>query len=376
MRKLSVILLCLLLVLLPGCSKISQLHERLIVQGIGIDIVDGQYVVTMQVFDAINTGSAGEEEEALVVSAQGKSVLDAFTNITLQTGKEPLYSQNMVVILGEDTAKQGINKVLDFFIRYYEARPEVDVFVVKEDTALRLLRSKGENGKLIKAQDISTLAEGGELNASALQSTVRQVVAKLQNDTSDPHMLSLKMTERGEGVVVSADGTALFDNDVLAGYLGLEETQGAMLLLGKTVNGTQVIELSDMGNVTYALSGVKTAIKAGERDGRPVFYVDVQINANLFEIDREIREKLPSDAFDVMQTALEQRVKQLCEQALKTAILEKHCDIFDLGSRLWRQQPEAYRKLSGNWKEEMANSLFSVTVKAELKRVGQEVNPL
>ena len=52
-----------------GCSHITQLHERLVVQGIGVDLVDGQYIVTMQVFDELNSGSSGGEE-ALVVSAQ------------------------------------------------------------------------------------------------------------------------------------------------------------------------------------------------------------------------------------------------------------------------------------------------------------------
>ena len=70
MRKLIAILLCMSTVLFTGCSHITQLHERLVVQGIGVDLVDGQYIVTMQVFDALNSGSSGGEE-ALVVSAQG-----------------------------------------------------------------------------------------------------------------------------------------------------------------------------------------------------------------------------------------------------------------------------------------------------------------
>lgn len=373
-RKILSVLLCVVLVLLTGCTKVSQLHERLIVQAVGLDIVEGQYVVTMQVFDALNSGE-GEEDEALVVSAQGKSVLDAFTNITLQTGKEPLYSQNMVVILGEDTAKQGINKVMDFFIRYYEARPEVDVFVVK-DTAFKLLRSKGENGKLLKAQDISKLAESGALNASAIQSTIRQVVSMLQNETADPHMIALKMTERQDYEVVSVDGTAVFDEDVLVGYLGMEETQGAMMLLGSTINGAQVLELPDVGNVTYAISGVKSDIKVSVENNKPVYSIDVDVTANLFEIDHAIRDKLPSNSFDIMQAALEQRVKQLCQQAIKTTVMEYRCDIFNLGNRLWKQHPEYYRKVSDQWKQTMTESVFQVTVKAELKRVGQEVNPL
>ena len=58
----------------------------------------------------------------------------------------------------------------------------------------------------------------------------------LQSDTDDPRILALKLTERGEGFLVSADGTALFQDDKLVGYLDLDETQGAMMLQGKTTN--------------------------------------------------------------------------------------------------------------------------------------------
>lgn len=374
MRKLIAILLCMSTVLFTGCSHITQLHERLVVQGIGVDLVDGQYIVTMQVFDALNSGSSGGEE-ALVVSAQGKSVMDAFTNVTLQTGKEPLYSQNMAVVIGEETAKQGINQVIDFFIRYYEARPEVDIFVVK-DTALKLLRSKGENGKLIKAEDLSALAESGELNANAIPSTVRQIVSMLQSDTDDPRILALKLTERGEGFLVSADGTALFQDDKLVGYLDLDETQGAMMLQGKTTNGTQAMSLPDIGNVTYSFQGIDSEVEIKIEDQKPHITFKISAQANLFEIDHAVQDKLPSDAFEILKAALEQRIKQLCEQAIDTAIFEHHSDIFRLGSYLWQQHPEYYREVSGQWREAMADSTFHIEVKANIKRIGQEVNPL
>ena len=60
MRKLIAILLCMSTVLFMGCSHITQLHERLVVQGIGVDLVDGQYIVTMQVFDALNSETGNQ----------------------------------------------------------------------------------------------------------------------------------------------------------------------------------------------------------------------------------------------------------------------------------------------------------------------------
>ena len=51
--KACFLLFCFMLLLFtPGCSQVNQLNERLIVNGIGVDIEDGAYVVTMHVFDA------------------------------------------------------------------------------------------------------------------------------------------------------------------------------------------------------------------------------------------------------------------------------------------------------------------------------------
>lgn len=151
--KACFLLFCFMLLLFtPGCSQVNQLNERLIVNGIGVDIEDGAYVVTMHVFDAQRASAGGEEsQDIVVVTGRGRSVIDAFNAITLQSGKEPLFSQNLVLIVGEETAKSGMNNVIDFFIRYYETRPTVELFVAKERTAREVMNCNSD-GRLISAK--------------------------------------------------------------------------------------------------------------------------------------------------------------------------------------------------------------------------------
>ena len=44
-------------VLFTGCSHITQLHERLVVQGIGVDLVDGQYIAVSYTHLCVPTGT-------------------------------------------------------------------------------------------------------------------------------------------------------------------------------------------------------------------------------------------------------------------------------------------------------------------------------
>ena len=74
--KACFLLFCFMLLLFtPGCSQVNQLNERLIVNGIGVDIEDGAYVVTMHVFDAQRASAGGEEsQDIVVVTGRGRSV--------------------------------------------------------------------------------------------------------------------------------------------------------------------------------------------------------------------------------------------------------------------------------------------------------------
>ena len=48
--KACFLLFCFMLLLFtPGCSQVNQLNERLIVNGIGVDIEDGAYVVSVTI---------------------------------------------------------------------------------------------------------------------------------------------------------------------------------------------------------------------------------------------------------------------------------------------------------------------------------------
>ena len=60
--KTTIIMLIILITLpLSGCSETSQLHQKLIIQGIGVDQnEEGNYDVTIQAYDYQNSTSEGE----------------------------------------------------------------------------------------------------------------------------------------------------------------------------------------------------------------------------------------------------------------------------------------------------------------------------
>ena len=74
---------------------------------------------------AADPGEEGEE----VFTCQGASVLEALSNLSLSTGREPFYAHNYLVVFGRSCGEGGLDSAMDFFVRYYTTRPSVQVYL-------------------------------------------------------------------------------------------------------------------------------------------------------------------------------------------------------------------------------------------------------
>ena len=375
--KACFLLFCFMLLLFtPGCSQVNQLNERLIVNGIGVDIEDGACVVTMHVFDAQRASVGGEEsQDIVVVTGRGRSVIDAFNAITLQSGKEPLLSQNLVLIVGEETAKSGMNNVIDFFIRYYETRPTVELFVAKERTAREVMNCNSD-GRLISAKDIENLADSGKINAEQVHSDVLTLVNRLQDESSDGFMIALTMSGNEEEGIVYVNGTGVLKGDKLVGYLTLEETQGYLLMTGEAKSGTLVVSVEGIGNVSFSLIGGDSSIDAKVESGLPVFDVSIRADLDLYEIDGNIHQKYGLDMVERMEDAANQAIYDRCVQTTEKLLREYQSDIFRFGRRMLQSQPEYFKSKVQEWTGVYAQSTVNITVESDVRQEGQEINPL
>lgn len=376
--KACLLVLCMVLLLVaPGCSRVNQLNERLIVNGIGVDIEDGAYVVTTHVFDPEKASAGGEQSQDVVVATgRGRSVLDAFHSIILQSGKEPLYSQNLVLIVGEEVAKQGLNNVIDFFIRYYESRPSVALFVARGMSAREIMNSKNE-GDLITAKVIENLATSGQIATEESRSNILSLVNRMQDESSDGYMIALNMYEDGDGnAILYADGVGVLKGDKLAGYLTFEETIGFLLLTGDAENAIIVVPVEGVGNVSFSLTKADTTIEAKVENDLPVYDVSIHAQLDLYEIDGNLHQRYSLEVVDEMEKAAEKAIYDLCTQTAEKVIREYQSDIFRFGRRLMQAQPEYFKTKRDDWVSTYVQSTVRLSVAASIQREGEEINPL
>ena len=170
-RSLAGLLAVFLLFSLSACTKNAELQDELVIEAVGLDRQDEQILLTVQ---ALNTEEAASAEGApasgkmtAVYQAEGRTAEDALTQLILLTGKEPVYSHNRILLLGESICQDGtIGPAVDFFARSFQPRANV-LLAVAKGSARELLTANFSDG-VIPAQISEDILETGEENGLAL----------------------------------------------------------------------------------------------------------------------------------------------------------------------------------------------------------------
>ena len=354
---------------IAGCSNIEQLDDKMIIHGVGIDRVENTFELTIQQFSV--TGSNEKEEGAQVVKTKGNSLMDAFSDLSLQTGKTPMFSQNLVLAIGEETAYNGINDILDFFVRYYESRPTVKIIIVKGKAESVLSFKKDD--KLIMAKDIMAITESERINSKVMSSNIFQFAGALKNSTLDPIASIVSVERQNDEEILAANGTAVFKNDKLAGFIDTNSTRGALIINNRLNGGTEVIDVESVGKVSYSLEKSKSKVKFKLENGKPVYNIIIKINTNIYEIERDIKNQLPDNAFNLMEEALISRIKTITSQAIYKSIFEYNSDIFGFGQIALKSDKEYFRTVENNWDQAMKEAKYNIYVSVKIDDTGQGV---
>lgn len=354
---------------IAGCSNIEQLDDKMIIHGVGIDRVENTFELTIQQFSV--TGSNEKEEGAQVVKTKGNSLMDAFSDLSLQTGKTPMFSQNLVLAIGEETAYNGINDILDFFVRYYESRPTVKIIIVKGKAESVLSFKKDD--KLIMAKDIMAITESERINSKVMSSNIFQFVGALKNSTLDPIASIVSVERQNDEEILAANGTAVFKNDKLAGFIDTNSTRGALIINNRLNGGTEVIDVESVGKVSYSLAKSKSKVKFKLENGKPVYNIIIKINTNIYEIERDIKNQLPDSAFNLMEEALISRIKTITSQAIYKSIFEYNSDIFGFGQIALKSDKEYFITVENNWDQVMKEAKYNIDVSVKIDDTGQGV---
>lgn len=381
MKRIFAVCAVLLLALsLTGCDNEygddgREIRDRLIVQGIGVDRTADGYLLTLQAF---NTAVAGGQDDGMsgnvtkIYESAGATIADAMRNVTLTTGRRPLYSHNWVIVFGADAAREGLNETLDFFVRDYATRSTVDLAVARGQAA-EIIKSPF-NGSSIPAREIQMALKMGQVNAKTLQLPLHEAVTLLEDKTSDVYLPLLKPVkdEAKELDTVLTDGLAVFREGKYVGDLSAEETRSLLFLTDQVESGDLVAEGETFGKASLEIIKSKTKYETGMQNGAPVYRVTVDCVCDLNEIEQAAFGSVQG----AVRTQIEQAVSAMLEEQLRRTaeicLKGYRSDVLRLGNRLWLSEPAEFRKVENRWREVLPKAELTVSVKTTVRRTGQK----
>lgn len=374
MKKLIVLLMLpTMLLAFAGCAdhRNSDISNRVVLQGIGVDYEDQEYVLTIQVFNLTRASPSGVETSENVTSlytTRGKTVSEAVDGLRRFIGKKPMFSHNRILIVSEAAATAGLNNILDYFVRDYSTRPSVD-FAITRGKASDILGADFGNAT-IPAEEIARLLETQSKKARV---QVMNIVNRYLEPGIDPvaPLLEIIGEEPKDGTSVSAAGIAVLQDDRVIGYLDVVQAQMLLILDGNIKSNTIDLSIPDFGNVGLYFVTCDSNYDVGLRDGKPYADISGSLRFDISEI-QNTPHLLSEEDIEKIRQAIEYQLENSCRQVLDILLKDYQSDVLGLGRRMMVSETEYFKSVSSHWRDLLPEIETSVDLDISIRHVGRE----
>lgn len=387
MKKIAALLLTAVMMLtFSSCASTElELKNRIIVEAIGIDYCDIGVRVTVQFLNAdqsSNPNNGGTPDDIVKnMTIDSQNISSAIQSISKTLGKLPMMSQNRVIIFGNEAAKAGVGKALDYFVRNSDNRATVYA-AVAEDTAGQILRAE-MGQRVIPAKELSNVLSSSKYNSVTAERAFYQFVNGVTGKTSSAFLPIIAIEQnkkdddggedgRNDSARPVVRGAALFNGGKMENVLPQDNVPALLMLCNDFNNGSLTAVLDDGTRVGVLLTKSKTKIKTSVKNGCPSFDISVDCVADCTETSKIMNEAFTPEVAENIKTALEKAVRRNIDDTVKKCFTEFNKDPFGFDKRVKRADAEYYRAESDNWKSVLQKAGYSVTVNVKLRRAGDE----
>ncbi|MEI2405977.1 Ger(x)C family spore germination protein [Niallia taxi] len=384
MKKIFLLcLLSLMTILLTGCWSNSELNEIAIASAIGIDKTDNGYQVSVQI---INPGElAGERKsgrsEVSLITKEGKTIFETLRKLSMDAPRKIYVAHIRTIIFGEDMAKEGIGKALDFLTRDHDMRSDFLIAIAKGSTAKELLNIQSPM-EIVPGEKINKTIKNTEKSLGITKAvTIDGLITDIHKIGKEPvltgihfygdpktsgDLTSVQSIIPKSGITV--DSIGVLKTDKLLGWLNEEESIGFNYTQDNISNLIMNVPCKD-AEISIETINSTTNLKALARNGKPVIQVNIFTNGVLGDVECNMNLSSKKN-LDKITDDYEKVIKEKVENVIINMQETYQSDIFGFGEVIHQNQPKIWKEVKGNWQKEFADLDVKVTVKANIRRIG------
>ncbi|NSL52491.1 Ger(x)C family spore germination protein [Calidifontibacillus erzurumensis] len=374
----ATLIICSLTLLLSGCWDRVEVNDLGLVLAVGLDKAEnGEIEVAIQLAipSRMGGGQGGgqiEGDPTTVEKMTGRSVFDALSKLQASISRRIFWGHNRVIFIGEELAKEGIQKHLDYFSRDPDPRIRANVFV-SEGKATDIL-------KVIPDFDKSSAEVARELAnfQVGMNVTLKDLLEMLTSDvnTAALPLIEVDKAEQGKGGL-RVNGTAIFKRDKMVGKIGPELTRGLLWIRDEIRLAAVLVEPEDTegGQVVFNLLRSHTElIPKIDKNGNLKMTLKVTTEDDVVENETKLN-LLNAKLVNKLQKQLENRIKERIQDTLEEVQKNLKVDVFGFGQAFYRAYPKQWANLKENWDEVFPEVEVDIDVKAYIKRTGVSTTP-
>lgn len=388
-KKISVILIILPMIFLSGCWSSREINTLAIAACMGIDKVEGGYLLTQQVINprAMATNKASIDAPIILYSETGKDIFEALRKLTTECPRKIYMSHLRMVVVGEEAAKDGIQKFIDFIARDHEFRTDFYFVIAKGTTASEILSTLTPIESIPGIEMYNSLKTTEKNWAPSKAVRIIELVNSIVADGKNPVLTGIELSngenEPGSTIDLSKakvgkkpkySSLGVLKKDKLVGWLNEDESKGYNYILGNVKSSVGYTTYGNDVKITFEVTKAKSSMKASLIDDKPVIDVEIIVRQNIgavegkFDVSKEENKK-------IINEHSEKKIKTMCEQAVKTAQNDLQTDIFGFGEVIHRKYPKQWEKMKEDWNNQFKDLKVNITVKFKTDKLGEITKP-
>jgi spore germination protein KC len=415
MRKVTaVVVLVILLSISAGCWNRREIETLGFVVGSGVDTplgpthwdspdvggeIERRLQLTVQIMkpSGMSTGERGTtlERPFWTVSITGRTLFECVRGLSEVSPRSLYWPHNRWLLLGEEYAKGGVARLLDFWERDQETRRRAVLGVVKDGRAWDLLQVESELERVPSEFGRETLLNASKKSSSIVWTSVNDFVVALASEGIDPIALRVEAIPYAYPYEITGDvtreevkatarlsGAAVFRSDKLVGWLDGREARGYNWVVGKVKSALLVVEAPERSIepepgaslIGLEIIGAKGAFKPKiTDDGRNIgIAVKISAEANIADVQPYVDSYSDSGLWAFLERQLEEAIKGEAMAAIRKA-QELRADIFGFGREVYRTNPKVWKQVKDGWHELFAHIEPEIEVSARVVRSGLKV---
>lgn len=386
MKKFTAIFMIILILFsVTGCKGTKTEIENLaVVMATGYDqLPENKYLLTVQVLNpqkqshgaSVEEKGVGEQAAAdvTIYSDIGASPAEAIAHLSTRIGKNLFFAHSKYTVIGKGLAEAGLTTLIDSLLRGYITRPDIPILVTKGKAAD--IVSSLTNDDKIPANTVYRLIRQQSIMGYTPVQTRMNFANKLSSKTSAPTAGVINLNKNIDSIF-EMEGTAVFKNDKLIGFLNKNQTRGVQWINGKVKGGNLVIPSENHKIISFEILDSSSRIEAIKKNDSVMMQISIKEKANIREMPGDLdpmeNEKIMDELSKIQNEAIEKEVKQ----ALFAAQKELKADIFDFGEIVHKTYPKEWNKMQENWQHIFPLIEVKIMINSSLEGTGTISKPI